>query len=112
MRLGRPLPCSLRLVSSRCSSMASRALMCSNSGVFDIFAPRREHGRDLLLGALDAVGRGRMRLKGLGNRARLLLLFRQQLLEHFGKGLRIVSALVHVLHPEIVGLALIPAAEL
>src|SRR5258705_2288923 len=47
-----------------------------------------------------------MRGEGLRERARLLLLLGFELLKHRQESLRIVAALVHVLHAEVVGFGL------
>src|SRR5271167_5157432 len=54
----------------------------------------------------------RMRGKGLGQRAWLLLLLRLDLLKERNERLRVVARLVHVFHAEEIGLAFEVAREL
>ena len=91
----------------RLCSMARRPFTSLNSEVLThVLRLGLQDVRDVLLAALDAVVRHRMRREDLGHRSRFLLLERLDLLEEVDERRRIVAGLVHVLEAQHVGFGL------
>src|SRR5207245_8958862 len=66
----------------------------------NVFLASRENAGNFFLRVLDALGRGRVRRKNLGNGARAALLIGLDAFEESHIGVRIVTGFIHVLDAE------------